>query len=67
MLQWGSASLMAGLRKTVESAAKPSVIRILLNQTVNKSQLTGDHDIFGYNFSDFVSKLTRIPYDRYDR
>lgn len=36
MLQWGSASPMAGLRKTVESAAKPSVIRILLNQTVNK-------------------------------
>lgn len=38
MLQWGSASPMAGLRKTVESAAKPSVIRILLNQTVNKLQ-----------------------------
>lgn len=38
MLQWGSASPMAGLRKTVESAAKPSVIRILLNQTVHKLQ-----------------------------
>lgn len=50
MLQWGSASPMAGLRKTVESAAKPSVILILLNQTVNKLQLTRDHDILVTTF-----------------